>query len=55
MEKALADRDKWRKLCDDGDKCRAGILGDIVSGLASGVLTVDRSKPLPERLKEKMA
>ena len=55
LEKALADRDKWRKLCDDGDKCRAGILGDIVSGLASGVLTVDRSKPLPERLKEKMA
>jgi hypothetical protein len=55
LEKALADRDKWRKLCDEGDACRGRIIGDLVTGLASGVLTVDRSKPLPERLKEKMS
>ena len=57
LQADLADmteqRDKWQRLCDEGDRVRGGILGDLVAGLASGVLTVDRSMPLPERFKEK--
>jgi hypothetical protein len=57
LQAELADmteqRNKWRKLCDEGDRARGSILGDLMVGLASGVLTVDRSKPLPERFKEK--
>ena len=50
LHNMTAERDKWRQLCDDGDAARGGIIGDLMVGLASGALTVDRSKPLPERL-----
>ena len=53
LESMTEQRDKWRSLCEEGDRVRGGMIGDLVAGLASGVLTVDRSKPLPERFKEK--
>ncbi len=55
LEKALAEVQRWRDLAMDGCRAQQGMVADMVIGLASGVLTVDRSKPLPERLKEKMA
>jgi hypothetical protein len=53
LEEARADCDKWMKLCMDGDAARSSILGDLVVGLSSGVLKVDRSVEMPERFKDK--
>lgn len=53
LEKMTADRNKWRKLCEEGDAARGHILGDLMTGLTTGVLKIDRDVPLPDRFKEK--
>lgn len=52
LEKMTTDRDKWMDACRQGDAARGSILGDLMSGLASGVLRVDRNVPPPDRFKK---